>query len=164
MLGKRFVEKYYRLSEEKNSVLCIGLDPAIKDIRDNFIIPPPLIQKFGVVEGMKKFCIDFINSTAPFSPIIKPNAQFIVYNFGHNEIKEIVTAIHNGGCLALLDCKLSDIGTTMDAALYWIDKLGFDAITFNPFPGYLNGVDSVYKWSKEKEKGIFALCRMSNPG
>ncbi|MBM3291772.1 hypothetical protein FJY84_03750 [Candidatus Bathyarchaeota archaeon] len=45
-----------------------------------------------------------------------------------------------------------------------MDRLGFDAITFNPFPGYLNGVDSVYKWSKEKEKGIFALCRMSNPG
>lgn len=164
MLGKGFVEKYNQLSEDKNSILCIGLDPATKDMRDKYIIPEQLIKKFGIIEGMKKFCIDFINSTAPYTPIIKPNAQFIVYNFGYEDIREIVSAIHNGGCLALLDCKLSDIGTSMDAALYWIDQLGFDAITFNPFPGYENGVDVVYRWSNEKQKGIFALCRMSNPG
>ena len=66
--------------------------------------------------------------------------------------------------MALLDIKLSDIGTTIDAGLYWIDRLGFDAVTFSPFPGYENGVDAIYRWSEAKQKGIFALCRMSNPG
>ena len=64
----------------------------------------------------------------------------------------------------MLDIKLSDIGSTIDAGLYWIDRLGFDAVTFSPFPGYENGVDAVYRWSEENQKGIFVLCRMSNPG
>ena len=44
------------------------------------------------------------------------------------------------------------------------DSLGFDACTFSPVPGYGNGTDAVYRWAEEKDKGIFALCRMSNPG
>ncbi|MGD0805018.1 MAG: orotidine-5'-phosphate decarboxylase [Candidatus Bathyarchaeia archaeon] len=164
MLGRRFVEKYYELSREKESFLCVGLDPATRAFRDKYIIPQPLIDRYGVSEGIERFCVDFIKAVAPFTPIIKPNAQFLVYPLCFEGLKTIAEAIHEEGCLSLLDCKLSDIGTTMDAALHWIEELGFDGITFSPFPGYENGVDSVYRWSEEKQKGIFALCRMSNPG
>jgi orotidine-5'-phosphate decarboxylase len=88
----------------------------------------------------------------------------MVYPFSFNDVKEIVEAIHEGGCLALLDCKLSDIGSTNSAGLYWIDELGFDAITFSPFQGYENGCDVIYDWAERRDKGIFALCRMSNQG
>ena len=164
MLGKKFVEKYLNISREKDSFLCVGLDPATKAFRDNYIVPQPLLNKLGIAQGIKQFCIDFIKAVAPYTPIIKPNAQFLVYPLGLEDLREIVGVIHDSGCLALLDCKLSDVGSTMDAGLYWIGEIGFDAITFSPFPGYVNGVDSVYKWSEEKQKGIFALCRMSNPG
>ena len=164
MLGKKFVEKYLDISREKDSFLCVGLDPATKAFRDNYIVPQPLLNKLGIAQGIKQFCIDFIKAVAPYTPIIKPNAQFLVYPLGLEDLREIVGVIHDSGCLALLDCKLSDVGSTMDAGLYWIGEIGFDAITFSPFPGYVNGVDSVYKWSEEKQKGIFALCRMSNPG
>ena len=164
MLGRRFVEKYYELSREKNSFLCVGLDPATRTLRDKYVVPQPLIDKYGVVDGLEKFCIDFIDAVAPYTPIVKPNAQFLVYVLGLDGLKAIADAIHDGGCLALLDCKLSDIGTTMDAGLFWINHLGYDAVTFSPFPGYENGVDSVYRWAEKEEKGIFALCRMSNPG
>ncbi len=164
MLGRRFVEKYYELSREKKSFLCIGLDPATEAFRDKYVVPQPLINKYGVAGGIERFCVDFVKAVAPYTPIIKPNAQFLVYPLGYNGLKAIVGAIHEGGCLALLDCKLSDVGTTMDAALHWIGELGYDAVTFSPFPGYENGVDSVYRWAEDKQKGIFALCRMSNPG
>jgi orotidine-5'-phosphate decarboxylase len=164
MLGRRFVEKYYELSREKESFLCVGLDPAIKAFRDKYVVPQPLIDRYGVAGGIERFCVDFVKAVSPYTPIIKPNAQFLVYPLGYDGLKAIADAIHEGGCLALLDCKLSDIGTTMDAALHWIADLGYDAVTFSPFPGYENGVDSVYSWSEEKQKGIFALCRMSNPG
>lgn len=164
MLGRRFVEKYYELSREKDSFLCVGLDPATRAFRDKYVVPQPIIERYGVASGLEKFCIDFVEAVAPYTPIIKPNAQFLVYALGFNGLKAIVEAIHDGGCLGLLDCKLSDIGSTMDAGLHWIGELGFDAVTFSPFPGYENGVDSVYRWADEKEKGIFALCRMSNPG
>ena len=164
MLGRRFVEKYYELSREKESFLCVGLDPATRAFREKFVVPQPLIDRLGVSAGLERFCVNFVEAVAPYTPIIKPNAQFLVYPLGFNGLKAIVDSIHEGGCLALLDCKLSDIGTSMDAALHWIGELGFDAITFSPFPGYENGVDSVYRWSEERQKGIFALCRMSNPG
>jgi len=164
MLGRGFVERYNELSREKKSFLCVGLDPATRAIRDKYVVPQPLIDKYGVAEGLERFCIDFIKAVAPYTPIIKPNAQFLVYALSFNGMKAIADAIHEGNCLALLDCKLSDIGTTMDAGLHWIKALGFDAITFSPFPGYENGVDSVYRWSEKEQKGIFALCRMSNAG
>jgi len=164
LIGRRFVEKYYEFSREKDSFLCVGLDPATRALRDKYVVPQPLIEKYGVAGGLERFCVDFVKAVAPYTPIIKPNAQFLVYALGFDGMKTIADAIHDGGCLALLDCKLSDIGTTMDAGLYWINELGFDAVTFSPFPGYENGVDSVYKWAEKNQKGIFALCRMSNPG
>jgi len=164
LLGRRFVEKYYELSREKESFLCVGLDPATRAMRDKYVVPQQLIEKHGIAGGLEKFCVDFVKAVAPYTPIIKPNAQFLVYALGFEGMKKIADAIHEGGCLALLDAKLSDIGTTMDAGLYWINEIGFDAVTFSPFPGYENGVDSVYKWAEKYQKGIFALCRMSNPG
>lgn len=164
MLGRDFVNRYYEISNEKDSFLCVGLDPVTDAMRDRYVIPPDLTRKNGEIEGMKKFSLDVIEAVSPFTPVIKPNAQFLVYPFSYDDLKEMVDAIHAGGCLALLDAKLSDIGSTNEAALYWIDRIGFDGVTFSPFPGYENGVDVVYRWSREKGKGIFVLCRMSNPG
>jgi len=164
MLGRGFVDRYYKLSREKDSFLCVGLDPATDSMRDKYVVPPKLIERYGVVEGLRRFCVEFVEAVSPYTPIIKPNAQFLVYPLGFEGMKEIVDAIHEGDCLALLDAKLSDIGSTMEAGLHWISELGFDAVTFSPFPGYENGVDTVYRWADKGDKGIFALCRMSNPG
>jgi len=164
MLGKGFVDRYLKLSREKDSFLCVGLDPATDSMRDKYVVPPKLIERYGLVEGLRRFCVEFVEAVSPYTPIIKPNAQFLVYPLGFGEMKEIVDTIHDGGCLALLDAKLSDIGSTMEAGLHWIGELGFDAVTFSPFPGYENGVDAVYRWAGKEDKGIFALCRMSNPG
>jgi orotidine-5'-phosphate decarboxylase len=164
MLGRRFVERYLELSRVKDSFLCVGVDPATEDMRERYTVPQRLIDEKGESEGLKEFCLNVIEAVTPYAPVIKPNAQFLVYALGYEGLREIADKIHEGNSLALLDIKLSDIGSTMDAGLYWIDRLGYDAVTFSPFPGYENGVDSVYRWSEEKQKGIFALCRMSNPG
>ena len=164
MYGKGFVDSYLRISRAKDSFLCVGVDPVTEHIRKKGVVPPQLVKERGVKDAVKEFCLNVIEAAAPYAPVIKPNAQFLVYLMGFQDMKEIVDAVHAGGSLALLDAKLSDIGTTMDAGLYWIDQLGFDAVTFSPFPGYENGVDSVYKWAETRDKGIFALCRMSNPG
>lgn len=164
MLGRGFVKRYYELSAEKDSFLCVGIDPSVSSMRAKNVVPHELIEREGLIEGVKRFCTDIVESVSPYTPIIKPNAQFLVYPLGYDDIQEIVETIHEGGCLALLDIKLSDIGSTMEAGLYWIDNIGFDACTFSPFPGYENGTDAVYRWAETKDKGIFALCRMSNPG
>lgn len=164
MLGRGFVNRYHEISRDKDSFLCVGLDPVTDAMRERYVIPSSITRRHGEVGGIKKFSLDVIEAVAPYTPIIKPNAQFLVYSFSFDDLREIVDAIHAGGCLALLDAKLSDIGSTNEAALYWIDRIGFDGVTFSPFPGYENGSDAVYRWSRERDKGIFALCRMSNPG
>jgi len=164
MLKELFLQRYYRLSREKESFLCIGLDPAIPSMRDRFIVPRHLIEKYGHSEGIKHFCLEFIEAVAPYTPMIKLNAWYILPALSFEVVTEIVTAVRDFGCLAFLDAKLSDIGSTNEAALYWIEKMGFDAVTFSPFPGYVDGTDALYKWSENKGKGIFVLCKMSNPG
>ena len=164
MLGRGFVERYYELSREKDSFLCVGLDPATGDMRERYVVPPGLIERYGLSEGIKRFCLDVVEAVAPFTPVIKPNAQFITYPLSLEDLREVVEAIHEGGCLALLDAKLSDIGSTNGAGLHWIAEVGFDAVTFSPFPGFVDGSDAVYSWAEEGDRGIFALCRMSNPG
>ncbi len=164
MLGRGFVKRYCELSRAKDSILCAGLDPVTASMRDRHVIPPRLVEEYGLTEGVKRFCLDIIKAVAPYAPIIKPNAQFIVYPFSYEDLKEVVEAIHEGGSLALLDVKLTDIGTTNEAGLHWIDRVGFDAVTFSPFQGYGNGSDVIYRWADDRDKGIFALCRMSNPG
>jgi orotidine-5'-phosphate decarboxylase len=164
MLGRKFVERYLELSRVKDSFLCVGIDPATADMRNKYSIPMGFIEEKGESEALKEFCLNVIEKVTPYAPVIKPNAQFLVYALGYEDLRDIADKIHEGNSLALLDIKLSDIGSTIDAGLYWIDRLGFDAVTFSPFPGYENGVDAVYKWSEEKQKGIFALCRMSNLG
>jgi orotidine-5'-phosphate decarboxylase len=164
MLGRKFVEKYYELSREKNSILCVGLDPATDEMREKYFIPRSLTERFGIKEGIKKFCLDLVEAVSPYTPIIKPNAQYIAYVFSLEDMRELTEAIHEEGCLAILDAKLTDIGDTNAASVSWIDEARFDAVTFSPFPGFENGTDAIYQWSKDKEKGIFALCKMSNPG
>lgn len=164
MLGEGFVRGYLELSREKESILCIGLDPAVRGMRERYLVPHPLIKRYGLGEGVKRFCLDIIEAVAPYTPMIKPNAQYLTYLFSLEDLKEIVEAIHEANCLALLDAKLSDIASTNQAALHWIDAAGFDAVTFSPYPGYEGGCDVIYRWAEERDKGIFTLCRMSNPG
>ena len=164
MLGRGFVERYYELSREKESFLCVGLDPATDAMRSSYVVPMQLIERHGLSEGIKRFCLAVVEAVAPYTPIVKPNAQFITYSLSLEDLKELVETIHGGGCLALLDAKLSDIGSTNMAGLHWIDEVGFDAVTFSPFPGFKDGSDAVYECARERDKGVFALCRMSNPG
>jgi len=163
-LGELFLQKYYSLSREKESCLCVGLDPAVPSMRDRFVVPDYLVEKYGVREGIKRFCLELIKAVAPYTPVIKLNAWYVLPLLSFEEMREIVDAVKNCGCLSLLDAKLTDIGSTNAAGLYWIGEIGFDAVTFSPFPGYSDGTDVIYKWSEEKGKGVLVLCKMSNPG
>jgi orotidine-5'-phosphate decarboxylase len=59
------------------------------------------------------------------------------------------------------DAKRGDIGNTARAyAAAMFEGFGFDAVTVNP---YLGG-DSLEPFLEYEDKGVFVLCRTSNPG
>jgi orotidine-5'-phosphate decarboxylase len=61
----------------------------------------------------------------------------------------------------ILDSKRGDIGSTAQHyASEAFDRYGADAVTLNPYMG----TDSLQPFLDRADKGIFVLCRTSNPG
>lgn len=152
-----FYEKYLRATREKGSFININLDPALPKQRKENVVPDRYVSKEDA-ETLLNFSLDIIEQVSDYCCSIKPNTQ---YYLGHTDILEkIAKKIHEEGMLAILDHKLSDIGSTNGSALYWIKEMGFDAFTFSPFAG--NTQTTVEK-AHENSLGVIVLTLMSNP-
>ncbi|MEM3030801.1 MAG: orotidine-5'-phosphate decarboxylase [Candidatus Micrarchaeia archaeon] len=151
----KFLEKYVKARKEKNSILCLGLDPAPPGMR-------PLPKKYAgkdITDGMLAYCIDVVEKAGASCCAAKANLQF-VFPFSLKQFQKLNAVIHRQGLLSILDIKLSDIGSSNAASVYWIKEAGFDALTFSPFAGNVReGVELAH----QKELGVFVLTLMSNP-
>jgi orotidine-5'-phosphate decarboxylase len=156
-----FVERYLRLSEEKDSILCVGLDPALPRQRSQNTIPQKYLEKTDESEARLEFCLDIIDRTGDFCCAYKPNQQY-VWGFTKKQHKRLTTAIQKADAISLLDYKLNDIGATTESALFHIHECGYDAITFNPLLGNLQTIVNIAHKHKP-QIGIIALTLTSNP-
>jgi orotidine-5'-phosphate decarboxylase len=152
-----FYEKYLKATKEKGSFINLNLDPALPKQRNENVVPDRYVSKDDA-ETLLNFSLDIIEQVSDYCCSIKPNTQ---YYLGHTDILEkIAKTVHKEGMLAILDHKLSDIGSTNGSALYWIKEMGFDAFTFSPFAG--NTQTTVEK-AHENNLGVIVLTLMSNP-
>ena len=152
-----FYEKYLKATKEKGSYININLDPALPKQRTENVIPERCISEDDA-ESLLNYSLDIIEQVSDYCCSIKPNTQYFLGQT--NVLKTITKRIHDEGLLAILDHKLSDIGSTNDSALYWIKEMGFDAFTFSPFAG--NTQKTVEK-AHESNLGVIVLTLMSNP-
>ena len=152
-----FNEKYLKTAKEKDSIININLDTALPKQRNSNVVPSKYVSKEDS-KTLLNFSLDIIEQVSEYCCSIKPNTQYFL---GHTRIlKTIAKKIHNEGMLAILDHKLSDIGSTNSSAMYWIKEMGFDAFTFSPFAG--NTQDTI-KSAHENNLGVIVLTLMSNP-
>ncbi|MEA1924377.1 MAG: orotidine-5'-phosphate decarboxylase [Candidatus Altiarchaeota archaeon] len=150
----RFHEKYLKARGEKKSILCVGLDPALTEQREHEIIP----EKYG--DDLLGFCLDIIDKTAEHACAFKINSQYVLFKLTLTELMLMNQVIRDRGCLSILDHKLGDINESNKSAFYWIKKAGFDALTYNPYPGNLrDAADDAH----QHDLGLFVLTLMSNP-
>ncbi|MFB0523867.1 MAG: orotidine-5'-phosphate decarboxylase [Candidatus Bathyarchaeia archaeon] len=156
-----FVKRYSHLSEKKDSLLCVGLDPALPKQRSTNTISTRYLEEGDENEARLQFCLDIIDETKDFCCAYKPNQQY-VWGFTKSQHKTLTTAIHNADAISLLDYKLNDIGATIDSALFHIHECGYDAITFNPLLGNLQTIVNIAHKHKP-QIGIIALTLTSNP-
>jgi uridine monophosphate synthetase len=142
---------------DTSSLLCIGLDPHPNDL------PEPTAQ------AAKDFCLRLVEATLPYAAAYKPNAAFFeMYGpEGWTVLKEVIEAIRSASFSAgsrapvILDAKRGDIASTAQAyAQSAFDSLGADCITLSPYLGK----DSIDPFIANHEKGVFLLCKTSNPG
>lgn len=153
------LDKYVKARDEKNSVLCVGLDPAVPGQRPENTIPREYFKGKGEGEGVLEFCLKIIEETSDHACAIKANAQYILFAMNVEQMKTLNKAAHDRGVISILDSKLSDIGPSNQSSLYWTKKAGFDAITFSPYAGNIREATEA---AHEIELGVFVLTLMSN--
>jgi uridine monophosphate synthetase len=143
--------------DDCSSLLCVGLDPHPSDL------PAPTAQ------AARTFCLHIIKATASYAASFKPNAAFFeLYGpEGWTALKDVIMAVKEqsdrlGSMIpVILDAKRGDIASTAEAyAKSAFETLGAHAITLSPYLGR----DSLDPFLAYKEKGIFLLCKTSNPG
>ena len=143
--------------DDSSSLLCVGLDPHIPELKE-----PNAASALN-------FCLTLVKQTAPYAAAFKPNAAFFeVFGAeGWTALKQVIEAIHEesnrlGSMIpVILDAKRGDIASTAEAyALSTFKNLGAHCITLNPYLGK----DSIDPFIQDQEKGVFLLCKTSNPG
>jgi uridine monophosphate synthetase len=139
------------------SLLCVGLDPHVSDLPE----PTP-------AAGLD-FCLNLVKQTSRYAAAFKPNAAFFEYfgAEGWTALKTVIEAVqaesNRLGSLipVILDAKRGDISSTAEAyAKSAFETLGAHCITLSPYLGK----DSIDPFLGHKEKGVFLLCKTSNPG
>jgi orotidine 5'-phosphate decarboxylase subfamily 2 len=143
--------------DDCSSLLCVGLDPHPADL------PVP------TADAAREFCLRIIKATASYAAAFKPNAAFFeLYGAeGWTALKDVIAAVQVqsnrlGSMIpVILDAKRGDIASTAEAyARSAFEHLGAHAITLSPYLGK----DSLDPFLAYKEKGVFLLCKTSNPG
>ena len=143
-----FNEKLITASRRNKSLLCVGLDPDLELMPD----------KVSVFEFNKAI----IEATSDLVCAYKLNLAFYeaLGDEGLNALKGTIKYIPDDIPI-IGDAKRGDIGNTAKAyARAIFDNLNFDATTVNPYLGF----DSVEPFIQYTNKGVFILCRTSNPG
>jgi orotidine-5'-phosphate decarboxylase len=143
----KFLEKLTSASRHNRSLLCIGLDP------DPDLMPPVDIVRFNR---------EIIDATSDLVCAYKPNLAFYEAQgiTGLQALEKTIAHIPDS-IPVIGDAKRGDISSSSRAyARALFDALGFDAITVNPYLGH----DSISPFTDYADKGIFILCKTSNPG
>jgi uridine monophosphate synthetase len=152
-----------RRVDDCSSLLCIGLDPHIPDLRRDEQLPIP------TAASALDFCLNLVKQTARYAAAFKPNAAFFeVFGAeGWTALRQVIEAVQEesnrmGSMIpVILDAKRGDIASTAEAyAKSAFENLGAHCITLNPYLGK----DSIEPFIQVPEKGVFLLCKTSNAG
>lgn len=155
------MESFFTFLEKRvddcSSLLCVGLDPHVSDLES------------PSAESALKFSLNLVKQTAPYAAAFKPNAAFFEQfgAQGWTVLKQVIEAIQEqserlGSLIpVVLDAKRGDIASTAEAyAKATFESLGAHCITLSPYLGK----DSIDPFIGNSEKGVFLLCKTSNPG
>ena len=140
--------------QQRNSLLCVGLDP------DPAKFP---VHLQGRPDAILEFCKAIVDATADLVCCFKPQIAYFAAHRAEDQLEALIQHIHavHPDTPVILDAKRGDIGSTAEQyALEAFERYGADAVTLSPFMGF----DSVAPYLKYHGKGAFLLCRTSNPG
>jgi orotidine-5'-phosphate decarboxylase len=152
MLRAPFAEQLKTSEQNNTSLVCVGLDP----------LPDLMPSSFDGAEGAFEFCRRIVDATADLVSTFKPQAAHFGALGAERELKALIDYIHDRHprVPVILDAKRGDVGATAERyAIEVFDRYGADAVTVNPYLG----PESLRPFLKRADRGVFILCRTSNP-
>ena len=149
-----FKTKLQEAIKKNRSLVCVGLDPLLEKL-------PCKIQR--VPYPLFAFNKAIIDVTADLVCAFKPQIAYYAAQSAENQLLRTIDYLKEcyPNIPVILDAKRGDIGeTSKQYAREIFDRYGADAATVNPYMG----TDSLQPFLERKDKGVFVLCRTSNPG
>ena len=148
----KFFEQVAASQAAHNSLLCVGLDPDVSRF------PESVRRGRNPVLTFNKAIID---ATLDLVCCYKPQIAHYAGIGAEEELQQTIEYIQARGLPVLLDAKRGDVGSTAEwYARELFERYGADAATVNPYLGY----DAMEPYIEYRDKGIFIVCRTSNPG
>lgn len=147
-----FRERLLSTARKNRSWVCLGLDPN----------PASLPADSRDAAGVRRFCEGVMERTAGKVCAFKPQSAWFesLGGEGFEVLRHVIEKGRSLGVPVILDGKRGDIGETARAyATAAFDVLKADAVTVNPYMGR----DAVDPFAAYADRGVFVLCRTSNP-
>lgn len=149
-----FTQKLAQAWSASDSLLTVGLDP------DPARFPADLK---GRQDRIFDFCRDIVDASAPYASAFKPQIAYFAAQRAEDQLEALCAHIRQAhpAIPVVLDAKRGDIGSTAEQyAIEAFERYQADAVTVSPYMG----ADSVEPYFAFPDRGVFVLCRTSNPG
>jgi orotidine-5'-phosphate decarboxylase len=149
-----FRQQLEAVQAAQGSLLCIGLDPEPARFpgawRDD-------------ASRIHDFCAAIAAATHDLACAFKPQIAYFAAHRAEDQLERLVHTLRRVApqVPVILDAKRGDIGATAEQyAREAFVRYQADALTLSPFMG----LDSIEPYLRYDGKGVFLLCRTSNPG
>lgn len=143
-----YFDRLRALSASRNTLVCVGLDP-----------DPERIE--GGASGALRHCREVVRQTEEHACCFKPNSAFWEQYGPDGWAALMELRAETPETPFLFDAKRGDMGNTMRAyARAVFEAMAMDAATINPYLG----ADSIEEFTRYADRGVYVVCRTSNPG
>jgi orotidine-5'-phosphate decarboxylase len=152
--GRDFPARLLARWREGNTLLCVGLDP------ERARLPAQLRAR---EDGLFAFCREIADACAEYACAFKPQIAYFAAERAEGQLERLCAHLRerHPGIPVVLDAKRGDIGATAKQyAREAFERFDADAVTLSPYMG----ADSIEPFLEFEGRGVFLLCRTSNPG
>jgi orotidine-5'-phosphate decarboxylase len=146
----QFKEKMEETAKTKGSSVILALD---------FPFRSP--EKRGELLAEAR---DVLEAVYPYVCAVKINHHLVLPLGTFDGVQKLVKRIHEKKLLAIMDCKVNDIGATNQVIAEYYYAAGFDALIANPFVGWEEGLKPIFDTAHRLQRGVILLTYMSHKG
>lgn len=150
----QFVEMLKARWSAADTLLCVGLDP------DPVRFPARILRS---PDSIYLFCKTIVDATAEFACAFKPQIAYFASAGAEDALQRLIAYIRaaHPAIPVILDAKRGDMASTAQHyAREVFERYNAHAVTLSPYLGF----DSIEPYLAYTDRGVFLLCRTSNPG